>query len=135
VVDSLKLKTFNPNKYPNPALQWHYRVIQAVALEEDLPEKPEDKTIPKYSMIHKRVGEYALNWGEELNDEIPAGRVEPSPKKRKAVRAETADEDGDVKKVKREKKSVEPASSDKIESLYEQGNLMSVRSISRHCLP
>ncbi len=35
------------------ALQWHYRILQALALEEDLPEKPEDKTIPKYRQIGK----------------------------------------------------------------------------------
>lgn len=36
-----------------PALQWHYRILQALALDEDLPEKPEDKTIPKYRQIDK----------------------------------------------------------------------------------
>lgn len=35
------------------ALQWHYRILQALALDEDLPEKPEDKTIPKYKQIDK----------------------------------------------------------------------------------
>jgi ATP-dependent DNA helicase 2 subunit 1 len=35
------------------ALQWHYRILQALALDEDLPEKPEDKTIPKYRQIDK----------------------------------------------------------------------------------
>lgn len=35
------------------ALQWHYRILQAMALEEDIPEKPDDKTIPKYRQIDK----------------------------------------------------------------------------------
>ena len=35
------------------ALQWHYRILQAMALNEDLPEKPDDKTIPKYKQIDK----------------------------------------------------------------------------------
>jgi hypothetical protein len=35
------------------ALQWHYRILQALALDEDVPEKPDDKTIPKYRQIHK----------------------------------------------------------------------------------
>lgn len=35
------------------ALQWHYRILQAMALDEDIPEKPDDKTIPKYKQIHK----------------------------------------------------------------------------------
>lgn len=44
---------YDPARYPNPALQWHYRILQAMALDEDLPEKPEDKTIPKYRQIDK----------------------------------------------------------------------------------
>lgn len=39
---------FDPTEYPNPALQWHYKIIQAMALEEELPEHPEDKTMPRY---------------------------------------------------------------------------------------
>lgn len=35
------------------ALQWFYRILQAMALEEDIPEKPDDKTIPKYRQIDK----------------------------------------------------------------------------------
>ncbi|KAH0565533.1 ATP-dependent DNA helicase II subunit 1 [Trichoglossum hirsutum] len=70
VVQQLQLPKgqYNPEKYPNPALQWHYRILQAMALEEDLPEKPEDKTIPKYRQIHKRAGEYVLEWGRELEE-------------------------------------------------------------------
>lgn len=124
VVRSVTLKQFNPDKYHNPGLQWHYRILQAIALEEELPEKPEDKTIPKYTAIHKRVGPLALQWGEVLNIEAPAGRVEAFPKKRKAIANKDEEEDG--VKVKRERKSVERASNDKIESLCEQGNLMTV---------
>ena len=97
-----------------------------MALEEELPEQPEDKTVPKYNTLHKRVGSLAVEWGELLDTEVPAGRaaaVEPV-KKRKAVT--NGREDGEEKKIKREKKNVEAASTDKIESLYEQGNLMTV---------
>ena len=125
VVRSVTLKSFNPAKYPNPALQWHYRILQAIALDEELPEKPEDKTLPKYNSIHKRVGSLALEWAEVLDSDVPAGRaVEEAPtKKRKLVT--NGKEDGE-KKVKREKKGVEGVSGDKIESLFEQGNLMTV---------
>ena len=58
---------YDPSKFPNPALQWHYRILQAMALEEDLPEKPEDKTIPKYKPIHKRAGSCVIDWGHELH--------------------------------------------------------------------
>ena len=57
VIQQLQLPKarYDPSKYPNPALQWHYRILQAMALEEDLPEKPEDKTIPKYKQIGKSL--------------------------------------------------------------------------------
>lgn len=57
---------YDPDRYPNPALQWHYRILQALALDEDLPEQPEDKTIPKYRQIDKRVGNEVTDWGREL---------------------------------------------------------------------
>ncbi|PYH38260.1 putative DSB repair complex subunit Ku70 [Aspergillus neoniger CBS 115656] len=68
VVQQLQLPkgVYEPLRYPNPSLQWHYRILQALALDEDLPEKPEDKTIPKYRQIDKRAGDYVLSWAEEL---------------------------------------------------------------------
>jgi len=122
IVRAVTLNSFNPSKYPNPGLQWHYRILQAIALEEELPEKPEDKTIPKYSSIHKRIGPLAKEWGELLESEAPVpNKPVAAPAKRKAVT------DGDsAPKVKREKKGVEAPSGDKLESLYEQGGLMTV---------
>jgi ATP-dependent DNA helicase 2 subunit 1 len=118
VVRSVTLNAFNPAKYPNPALQWHYKILQAIALDEELPEQPEDKTVPKYSGIHKRSGEFALEWMDIMGKAA-------SPKRKSTSNGK--EEDGSVnKRVKREKKSVEPASGDKIESLYEQGTLMTV---------
>src|SRR5436190_10810332 len=104
VVRSITLKSFDPAKYPNPALQWHYRILQAVALEEELPEKPEDKTLPKYNSIHKRVGPLALEWGELLDKDVSGAQPVENTKKRKAV---TNSKEADAKKVKREKKEVE----------------------------
>ena len=57
---------YDPSRYPNPSLQWHYRILQALALEEDLPEKHEDKTVPKFRQIDKRVGNETIQWGKEL---------------------------------------------------------------------
>lgn len=68
VVQQLQLPkaVYDPHKYPNPALQWFYRILQALALEEDLPEKPDDKTLPRWRQIHKRAGSYVVQWGEDL---------------------------------------------------------------------
>ncbi|OXV09439.1 hypothetical protein Egran_02798 [Elaphomyces granulatus] len=71
IVEQLQLPKaqYAPHKYPNPSLQWHYRILQALALDEDLPEKPEDKMIPKYKQIDKRVGGCVIAWGEELEEQ------------------------------------------------------------------
>ncbi|KAL8945675.1 MAG: hypothetical protein Q9222_007820, partial [Ikaeria aurantiellina] len=68
IVQQLQLPKgrYDPSKYPNPSLQWHYRILQALALEEDVPAKAEDRTVPRYRQIDKRAGEYALEWGREL---------------------------------------------------------------------
>ncbi|PTU19779.1 hypothetical protein P175DRAFT_0480302 [Aspergillus ochraceoroseus IBT 24754] len=99
IVQQLQLPKgcYEPQKYPNPcefpnrvpkwkrrlislALQWHYRILQALALDEDLPEKPEDKTLPKYRQIDKRAGDYVLSWADELEKQyakIPAAPLGP----------------------------------------------------------
>ncbi|KAF7587498.1 ATP-dependent DNA helicase II subunit 1 [Aspergillus hancockii] len=68
IVQQLQLPkaVYEPLKYPNPSLQWHYRILQALALDDDLPEKPEDKTVPRYRQIDKRTGDYVLSWADEL---------------------------------------------------------------------
>ena len=46
--------TYDRNiSYPDIALQWHYQILQAMALGEDIPEEPEDNTVPKYRQINK----------------------------------------------------------------------------------
>lgn len=114
VVQQLQLPKaqYDPRKYPNPALQWHYRILQAMALEEDLPEKPEDRTIPKYRQIDKRAGPYVIDWGHELHKQyeewrqenetttaVPAKRSAPASGKdevavRGSKKAKSADPDG-----------------------------------------
>lgn len=66
VIQQLQLPkgVYSPHNYPNPSLQWFYRILQALALEEDVPEKAEDKTIPRHRQIEKRAGPYVEQWGE-----------------------------------------------------------------------
>ncbi|KAI1394203.1 ku70 protein [Hypoxylon trugodes] len=70
IIGNLQLPkaTYNPAKYPNPALQWHYKILQALALEEEVPEKPNDATVPKYKAIHTRCGEYIQGWSRIADD-------------------------------------------------------------------
>lgn len=70
VVQQLQLPggAYNPSKYPNPALQWHYKILQALALEDVVPDKPEDTTVPKHRAIHKRCGGYIQEWSRVADD-------------------------------------------------------------------
>ncbi|ROT41803.1 Ku DNA-binding complex, Ku70 subunit [Sodiomyces alkalinus F11] len=71
IVQQLQLPkgTYDPTRYPNPALQWHYKILQALALEEEVPGKPDDSTEPKYRAIGKRAGGYLQEWDERLREE------------------------------------------------------------------
>jgi ATP-dependent DNA helicase 2 subunit 1 len=68
IVEQLQLPkgVYDPAKYPNPELQWFYRILQAMALEDDIPEHADDKTIPKYKQIDKRCGEYIQEYAKEF---------------------------------------------------------------------
>jgi ATP-dependent DNA helicase 2 subunit 1 len=82
VVQQLQLPgaRYDPAKYPNPSLQWHYRILQAIALDEEIPEfkDGDDKTIPKYRQIDKRAGEYVTKWGVALEEQCRASRGDKS---------------------------------------------------------
>ncbi|UNI22013.1 ATP-dependent DNA helicase II subunit 1 [Purpureocillium takamizusanense] len=72
VVQQLQLPKglYNPAKYPNPALQWHYQILKALALEEEVPDEPEDATKPKGKTMSKRAGGYMQEWHELLEEEV-----------------------------------------------------------------
>jgi len=71
VVQQLQLPRamYNPLKYPNPSLQWHYKILQALALQDEVPDKPDDATVPRYKAISKRAGGYIEDWETALRDE------------------------------------------------------------------
>jgi ATP-dependent DNA helicase 2 subunit 1 len=106
VIQQLQLPgaKYEPAKYPNPALQWHYRILQAMALEEEIPEfrDGDDKTIPKYRQIDKRAGEYVVEWGVALEEQCKVLDKEKATKSHGAgVKREADDEKrGASKKAK-----------------------------------
>ncbi|KAM0810518.1 putative Ku70 protein [Seiridium cardinale] len=104
IVRNLQLPNANydPLKYPNPALQWHYRILQALALEEEVPDEPEDKTKPKVKAIHKRVGGYIEDWSKVADEELS------KYEEQQGIKRELDDDDEDVvRPVKRARKTVD----------------------------
>ncbi|KAF1938289.1 DNA-dependent protein kinase [Clathrospora elynae] len=112
IVEQLQLPkgVYDPAKYPNPDLQWFYRILQALALEEDMPVDPDDKTVPKFRQIDKRCGEYIQEYGDEFKEvyaeqhmsNLALRGAKPAVKKR-AGAAEGEDKPA-AKRVKKETK-------------------------------
>ncbi|KAL4913851.1 SPOC like C-terminal domain-containing protein [Aspergillus aurantiobrunneus] len=139
IIQQLQLPkgVYEPQKYPNPSLQWHYRILQALALDEDVPEKPEDKTLPKYRQIDKRAGSYVLSWADELEKQyatITANGPKSTLAKRPA-KGNTADKAAPpAKKVKAE--SGTGNIQDEVQKHYENGTLskLTVASLKEYLM-
>ena len=88
IVQNLQLPKgiYNPSKYPNPSLQWHYKILQALALDEEVPEHGDDATKPKYKAINNRVGGYMVEFKENVEREAN------SLAKTRAMKREAEDE-------------------------------------------
>ncbi|KAL1883773.1 hypothetical protein VTK73DRAFT_8309 [Phialemonium thermophilum] len=109
IVQNLQLPKamYNPTKYPNPSLQWHYRILQTLALEEEVPEQPEDATIPRYKAINKRVGGYIVDWDREVAAE--AKKLLES----RAIKREAEDEDDEEPRPSKKAKPAKPTATSK----------------------
>jgi ATP-dependent DNA helicase 2 subunit 1 len=85
----------------NPVLQRHYRVIQAIALEEEPPAEDEDLLMPdaegmaKYAPLIQQLATDTRTLGEAAQEE-----AEPVSRKRKT--AASGDEDGPKRPKKEE---------------------------------
>jgi len=108
IIEQLQLPkgVYDPAKYPNPDLQWFYRILQAMALEEELPEKADDKTVPRFKQIDKRCGEYIQDYADEFKaafTQVSHTNFAHRAKKRGSVDPE-AEEKPTAKRVKKEPK-------------------------------
>ncbi|KAK6354922.1 ATP-dependent DNA helicase II subunit 1 [Orbilia brochopaga] len=91
-----------PEKYPNPALQKHYKVLEAIALEEELPDKFEDKTLPKYKNIEKHAGRLLEDWGEALEQSMAELRLSRPQIEVHGTKRGREPAGGTAKKIKKE---------------------------------
>lgn len=121
IIEQLQLPkgVYDPSKYPNPDLQWFYRILQAMALEEEVPTNPDDKTLPKYKQIDKRCGEYIEQYGQKFDEIFTAvgrstlsSRPKAAAKKRPAAAAAADDDDEEPKPKKRVKKEAKVKAED-----------------------
>ncbi|KAK9460892.1 SPOC like C-terminal domain-containing protein [Lipomyces oligophaga] len=67
-ISTLKMNLgFQHIRYPNPVVQWHYKVLQSKALEEELDiSKPKDNSLPKYNSIASHSLEEVSHWKKRI---------------------------------------------------------------------
>ncbi|GAA5936364.1 uncharacterized protein JCM15063_001867 [Sporobolomyces koalae] len=84
-------KSYKPDLFPNPALNYFYACLAATALgEDDIPE-PEDKTFPPYESIDQRAGHFIAQLRSLIPpEEFDASRIQTS----KSVRPKKLEELG-----------------------------------------
>ncbi|BCS29810.1 putative DSB repair complex subunit Ku70 [Aspergillus puulaauensis] len=138
IIQQLQLPkgVYEPHKYPNPSLQWHYRILQALALDEDVPQQPEDKTLPKYRQIDKRAGDYVLSWSDELDKQynIISAKGPQSTLAKRPAKGDAADKAGPpAKKIKAEGGG-SGNHQEEVQRHYEKGTLskMTVASLKEY---
>lgn len=124
IVQQLQLPKaiFNPTKYPNPALQWHYQILKALALEEEVPEKADDATQPKFKAISKRAGGYLEDWSGKLEED--SGSVSAANELKRE-----AEDDGSSRPAKQRRGAAEKASASnmsmtELKEAIESGSIM-----------
>ncbi|KAL3619918.1 ATP-dependent DNA helicase II subunit 1 [Castilleja foliolosa] len=100
LVKSVDLKNFSVCQFANPALQRHYAVLQALALDEDEIPDIKDETLPDEEGlarpgIVKALEQFKLSvYGENMEDEndLSSGKTSEASKKRKAISDNAAKE-------------------------------------------
>jgi ATP-dependent DNA helicase 2 subunit 1 len=108
IIQNLQLPKgmYDPSKYPNPSLQWHYKILQALALEEEVPEEPEDKTRPRAKAMAKRVGGYIQQWAEKVDADVE--RVS----NKRSLKREASEETASMRPAKKAKAAPKKTSKD-----------------------
>lgn len=92
-------------------------------MDEDLPEKSEDKTVPKYKQIDKRAGDYVMEWSDQLNKQA-ATITGSGPKSTLAKRgAKDQNAEDDSGKAPKKPKVEDGNSEDDLRKHFEKGTL------------
>lgn len=97
LVKKIKMKGYHPEAFSNPDLQFHYAMIEAMALERDDVETPKDDTMPDMEFLARKLKDVGQDFLESVYPEgydpqsastkrkAPAAKKEPVVKKAKTV--------------------------------------------------
>ncbi|CAH2037265.1 unnamed protein product [Thlaspi arvense] len=87
----LELKDFSVSQFANPALQRHYAILQAIALDEDELRETKDETLPdeegmKRPGVVKAIEEFKQSiYGDDSGEESDSGAKDKSRKRKAGV--------------------------------------------------
>lgn len=83
---------YAPEAYPNPALDYHQKQLQALAFDEDFDtDMFEDKALPKYAGVHRAAGVLMGEWRRLIDEDERAIEVLAPATKRNVVQLDEAD--------------------------------------------
>lgn len=123
IVKRLDFPNFSPESFENPALQNHYRNLEALAMDRDEPEKAPDLTEPDLAQMLSTVGKYTKAAKEVLfpddYDPDAAAAVSKSGVASSAAKRKAATE----AKVEKKAKASEALEGHDIEALYKSDEL------------
>lgn len=92
-----------------------------MALDEDIPKKPDDKTLPRYRQIGKRVGVEIEEWKRELENSYQQYTAD-NPDARKPAETKRGNANGDQNGSKRVKTEPgEAISEEDMRKLWQKG--------------
>ncbi|XP_043491697.1 X-ray repair cross-complementing protein 6-like [Polistes fuscatus] len=77
---------YDPEKYPNPALQVKLQSIETLALNLDVRDPPEDLTLPAEDLLQERIGDLT----KQINEIFMKEKEEYQPPKKKHKNSENS---------------------------------------------
>lgn len=96
ILERIVMDKFDPHEYQNPVIERMSKVIEAVALDGDLPEDIPDDTVPDMELF-----ESCSNLFDDLKELVPFVEIVKTQKRAKNAEKETESEDKVAKKVRR----------------------------------
>lgn len=119
---------WDPDSIDNPALQQHYRALEALALDkDDLGEAEPDHTEPQLDYMKKRVGKYTDALCTELFPEGYDPETALAPKKAASKRKAA---DGGPAKAKKAAPNLDDVD---VEQVFKNGKVREESSVTRGC--
>ena len=120
IIAKLNFTQFSFESFENPDLQKHYKNLEALALDKDMPEDFVDTVLPNTSIMSKKAGSLIQQF---IAETFPDGYDPEAPARKPAARKIKAEGDEGGAAVKRPKPDADP---DLIKKLHAENKLGSL---------